>query len=114
LIFKILDLRFSKASPSPHEIEFPEFRNNGIKPLRDNDASRVLEGDESSIEEVIDVRRQHQPIVAVKTLNIVGLAPRFHVARNQVARLTDPSDSTAGFMAPDFGSEQSLAKSRSY
>ena len=60
----------------------------------------VPERDEPAIEEMIDRRREQQPVLAVEPLGVVAVAPRLAVAGAQVLGAVDPGDAAALLRAP--------------
>ena len=49
---------------------------------RNDEPSVVFETDESTIKEVVNARRQEQPILAVKALFVRGIPPGLTMARD--------------------------------
>ena len=55
-----------------------------VRHWRNQDVTIVLEADEPAIKQVIDTRRQEQPIFAIQALVITRVTPRFAMTRPQM------------------------------
>ena len=75
---------------------------------RDNQPTAVLEADETSIEQVIDARRQQQAVLAVQAFLVARISPRFAVACPQMGGIIKKGDSASMFNPHDPLLEQSL------
>src|ERR1700712_642760 len=61
---------------------------------RDDHLAAVLEGDEPSIEEVIDGRRQQQTVFPIQSFLVGRITPRFAVTGTQVFLAVHAGDAT--------------------
>jgi len=68
---------------------------------RDDEPTVVLEADKSSVEQVIDARRQQQSILAVQAFFVVRVSPRLAVARPQVGEIFNQRDPASVFQLHD-------------
>ena len=66
------------------------------------------EGNVTLVEQMIDVRRQQQPIGAIETLGIGRISPRLDVARLQMSGLVHTSDAATLFAEKNVGPEHAL------
>ena len=57
-------------------------------------AAVVFKRDELLVEQRIDMRREHQPVVTAQTFDVGCFAPGFDVAGDQQAGVSDAGDAT--------------------
>src|SRR3546814_6640760 len=79
---------------------------------RHQDGAVVFEADEATIEQMIHIRRQQQPVITVQALDIARITPRFAVARAQVFDQIHLCDATEGLDTLDVLFEQALPPAR--
>ena len=69
------------------QLDSPRSDYTAVQSFRYDQPTIVQEGDESAIEQMINVRRQQEPIGSVQLLFIIALAPRLDVTRPEVLEL---------------------------
>ena len=52
-----------------------------VRDRRDDEIPGILKPDKSTVEQMVDTRRQEQTVLTVETFFIRGISPRFAVAR---------------------------------
>src|SRR6266404_7305259 len=85
---KIEELLLTAGEPA-HVNNLPYVDSHALKGWavgnrRNDEGSVVFEANEPSIEQMINARRQEQPILTVETLVITGVPPRLAVTCHQV------------------------------
>ena len=94
----------------------PELPGVGIcEPPREKRAAVILDQNQPSIKQEIDVGCQHQTVEAIKSLmRSVANAPRLDVAGPEQSGLLDPCDAANRLDLKDMRSKNSLSASRVY
>jgi len=72
----------------------PTIQDTPIKHRRNQEVPLAREGDESPIEQVVDVWRQQEPVCPINLLVIIGVAPRLDVACSEMLDGTHTSYAT--------------------
>src|ERR1700730_642047 len=81
---------------SPGRIDPHAPKRGVIRNRRNNQPPVVFESDESTIEQVIDARRQQQSVLAVQSFLIGCVAPRLTMARDQMNGIIYTCDPASG------------------
>jgi hypothetical protein len=78
-------------------VDSHSFERRAMGHRRNDEPSTVFETDESTVEEVVNARRQEQPVLAVKALFVRGIPPGLAMARDEMNRVLNP-----GYLTPRF------------
>lgn len=105
---KRLLLSSERADPSA-SVDPPFGKQARANVGNDQKLFTTREADVTLIEQMIDVRRQEQAVVAVESFHVRGVSPRLDVTRAQVFRVTHVRHAAALFDEHHVGSEHSLA-----
>src|SRR5882672_10213708 len=73
----------------------PDCENARIQVPRNQNQADIREGDVAAIEQVRDVRREQQPVVAIEFFPVIRFAPGFDVTRHEVAPVEQMSEPAA-------------------
>ena len=71
------------------------FERGMMSHRRNDQRAGVFKADESAVEQMIDRRREKKPVLAIQSLFVRGVPPRFAVAGDQVYRVGDSRNSAA-------------------
>jgi hypothetical protein len=80
-----------------------------MRDRRDDQYAVILEADKSTVKQVVDAGREEQPVLAVQTLTIAAIAPRFAVTRAEMNGIVNASDAAVFLELHDALFEKPLA-----